>query len=185
MQLVRQLVNLIVALAADRQRLAFENVALRQQLVVLKRSVKRAKLEDSDRVFWILIRRLFRDWADHLVIVKPDTVIRWHRKGFKSLDLEEEVLGPVGAGSEVGLEDLGFERSVRLRDGERDRLAELELDGLVLGRERRHDDNAREEQDESATIPSVRHGSSRWSAGTGGLTRGPDDSHADTKRLCQ
>ena len=51
------LLALINALLADRSRLAVENVALRQQLAVLQRSVKRAKIDDSDRVFWILMRR--------------------------------------------------------------------------------------------------------------------------------
>ena len=45
------LLTLINALLADRSRLALENIALRQQIVVLKRSVKRAKINDSDRVF--------------------------------------------------------------------------------------------------------------------------------------
>ncbi len=80
--LVSHLVDLLRTMAMDRTRLAMENVALRQQLTVLKRSVKRARIEDSDRVFWILVRKLFKDWADSLVIVKPETVIRWHRKGF-------------------------------------------------------------------------------------------------------
>ena len=53
-----QLLGLINALLADRSRLALENVALRQQLAVLRRSVNRAKIDDSDRVFWILMRRL-------------------------------------------------------------------------------------------------------------------------------
>ena len=82
MQLVSHLVNVLAAVTADRQRLVLENLALRQQLIVLKRTAKRAKIDDSDRVFWILLRRLFRDWAEHLVIVKPETVIRWHLRGF-------------------------------------------------------------------------------------------------------
>ena len=55
---ITHLLVLINALVADRSRLALENVALRQQIVVLKRSVTRAKIIDSDRVFWILMRRL-------------------------------------------------------------------------------------------------------------------------------
>ena len=50
---LRQLIVLARLLLEDRQRLALENVALRHQLVVLKRSVKRARIHDSDRVFWI------------------------------------------------------------------------------------------------------------------------------------
>ncbi len=75
--------GLINALIADRSRLALENVALRQQITVLKRSVKRAKIEDSDRVFWILMRRLLEGWRDTLLIVQPETVIKWHRKGWR------------------------------------------------------------------------------------------------------
>ena len=83
MAVIAHLLALIRALAIDRTRLALENVALRQQLVVLKRSVKRAKLVDSDRVFWVLMRRLLRDWKDAIFIVKPATVVRWHRQGFR------------------------------------------------------------------------------------------------------
>jgi hypothetical protein len=49
---------------------------------VLKRSVKRAKVEDSDRVFWMLLWRSLRDWKDALIFVKPDTVVCWQRRGF-------------------------------------------------------------------------------------------------------
>ena len=74
----------IVELALkDRTQLALENAALRHQLAVLKRSVKRAKIQDSDRIFWMLIRRWLRDWKDALVFVKPETVIKWHRRGFR------------------------------------------------------------------------------------------------------
>jgi transposase InsO family protein len=83
MDLVLHLLALIRALASDRSRLALENVVLRQQLNVLQRSVKRAKVEDSDRIFWVLMSRLFEKWKEHLVIVKPETVVRWHRQGFR------------------------------------------------------------------------------------------------------
>ena len=83
MRLLLDLLALIRTLAADRARLALENLVLRQQLNVLRRSVKRARLDDSDRIFWVLIHRLFKEWKDHLVVVKPETVIRWHRQGFR------------------------------------------------------------------------------------------------------
>ena len=83
MRLVLHLLTLLHALASDRSRLALENLVLRQQLNVLRRGAKRARLDDSDRVFWVLVHRLFKDWKDHLVIVKPETVIRWHRQGFR------------------------------------------------------------------------------------------------------
>ena len=77
------LLALINDLLADRTRLALENAALRQQLTVLRRSVKRARIHDSDRVFWILMRRMLQNWRDTVAIVKPDTVVRWHRKGWR------------------------------------------------------------------------------------------------------
>ncbi len=63
--------------------LAAENLALRQQLVVMKRANKRPKIRMADRLFWILLSRIWSPWRKSLVIVKPDTVVHWHRKGFK------------------------------------------------------------------------------------------------------
>ena len=63
--------------------IAAENLALRQQLGVLRRSAKRARLRQRDRVFWVWLSRLWADWQSSLVIVKPTTVIRWHRQGFR------------------------------------------------------------------------------------------------------
>ena len=80
---LRQLIVLARLLIEDRQRLALENVALRHQLVVLKRSVKQARIHDSDRVFWILMKKMLADWRDAVHFVKPDTIVRWHRKGFR------------------------------------------------------------------------------------------------------
>ena len=66
-----------------RRSLALENLALRQQLAVLQRSVKRPRLSNLDRGLCVLLRRFWTDWAKVLVIVKPDTVVRWHRAGFR------------------------------------------------------------------------------------------------------
>ena len=63
--------------------LALENLALRQQLAVLKRKTKRPKLRKVDRAFWVALSRLWPDWQDALMLVKPETVIGWHRKGFR------------------------------------------------------------------------------------------------------
>jgi len=63
--------------------LAAENIALRQQLAVMKRTNKRPKIRMTDRLFWVLLSRIWHPWSKSLVIVKPDTVVRWHRKGFK------------------------------------------------------------------------------------------------------
>lgn len=63
--------------------LAAENLALRQQLIVLKRNQNRPKLKERDRLFWVLLSRIWSGWRDALLIVQPDTVVRWHKKAFK------------------------------------------------------------------------------------------------------
>ncbi len=67
----------------DRTQLALENVALRQQLAVYKRTVERPKIEDRDRIFWLSVMRMLKEWKEALVIVQPRTVVAWHRKGFR------------------------------------------------------------------------------------------------------
>ena len=59
--------------------LQLENLALRQQLGVLHRSVKRPKLTSADRFLWAWLSEWWSDWRSALVIVKPETVIGWHR----------------------------------------------------------------------------------------------------------
>jgi hypothetical protein len=57
-------------------------MGLKQQIVVLKRTAKRASITDSDRLFWVLKRRFHKDWKNCQHIVKPDTGVRWHNQGF-------------------------------------------------------------------------------------------------------
>jgi len=66
-----------------RQNLVLENAALRQQLGVLRRQVKRPRLTGSDRLFWMVLKRMWPRWDEILTIVKPATVIAWHRTGFR------------------------------------------------------------------------------------------------------
>src|SRR5215469_2508529 len=68
-----------------RHKLALEVVALRQQLAVLKRKQPRPKLGRPDRLFWMVLRRLWEGWSEALIIVKPETVVSWHRAGFRRL----------------------------------------------------------------------------------------------------
>ena len=63
--------------------LALENLALRQQLAVMKFQQPRPKLSMGDRRFWLFLSRYWSDWRQTLIVVQPDTVVRWHRKGFK------------------------------------------------------------------------------------------------------
>jgi transposase InsO family protein len=67
----------------SQRELALENLALRQQLAILKRETKRPTLTNADRTFWVALSRLWPDWQHALILVKPETVIGWHRKGFK------------------------------------------------------------------------------------------------------
>ena len=65
-----------------QRELALENLALRQQLAIVQRKTKRPKLTKADRAFWVALSRLWPDWQNALLVVKPQTVIGWHRKGF-------------------------------------------------------------------------------------------------------
>jgi putative transposase len=71
------------AIFKSRAALQFENLALRHQLGILRRSVKRPKLTAADRLFWAWLCEVWSDWRSALVIVKPETVIAWHRQGFR------------------------------------------------------------------------------------------------------
>ena len=77
------LLEVLRAIFTSRAASVAENLAFRQQLAVLHASIKRAKLRPRDRVFWVWLSRLWPDWKSLLVIVQPDTVVKWHRQGFK------------------------------------------------------------------------------------------------------
>ena len=67
-----------------RAALQLENVALRHQISVLQRSAnKRPRLQPADRLLWVWLSRVWADWRSSLVIVKPETVVGWHRKAFR------------------------------------------------------------------------------------------------------
>ncbi len=66
-----------------RQNLMLENIALRQQLIVLKRRHPKPRLGPLDKLFWVALHRLWSDWKKCLYLVAPDTVRRWHRAGFR------------------------------------------------------------------------------------------------------
>ncbi len=63
--------------------LTAENLALRQQLIVLKRNQNRPSLNVRDRVFWKVLSQVWPSWRDSLVIVQPETVIGWQRRAFR------------------------------------------------------------------------------------------------------
>ncbi len=75
--------RLVWLLAKGHQALVLENLALRQQLAVYKRNSKRPRLTRSDRVFWIALASVWDGWRRALVVVHPDTVVRWQRQRFR------------------------------------------------------------------------------------------------------
>ncbi len=73
-------VQVVRALSRSRADLLLENLALRQQLTTLKSKRPRPRLNDTDRGFWVALREAWPGWASRLVIVTPETVVKWHRQ---------------------------------------------------------------------------------------------------------
>ena len=71
------------SLLRSQVQLAVENLALRQQLSVVSQKAERPRLRNRDRIFWAWLSRLWSNWRSVLVIVQPETVVRWHQLGFK------------------------------------------------------------------------------------------------------
>jgi hypothetical protein len=84
LRLPRLLVVLIARCFCSRCDLVLENLALRHQLGVLKQKRPQTRLAASDRLFWVMLRRLWPGWRRALILVQPETVVCWHRAGFKS-----------------------------------------------------------------------------------------------------
>ena len=80
----------------SRRDLVLENLALRQQLAAYGNTTKRPRLSNADRLFWIALRKYWGGWRTHLAIVKPATVVRWHRTGFKRYWRWKSRVGHVG-----------------------------------------------------------------------------------------
>ena len=76
---------LLGLLLSPRQvrEIALENLALRQQLAVMRRQHPRPRLRRADRLFWVWLSRIWSDWRQALLLVRPETVIAWHRQGFR------------------------------------------------------------------------------------------------------
>ncbi len=87
----------LVRLLRARRSLLLENLALRQQLAVLKRRHPRPRLDLLDKLFWVAVRRFWSGWQQSLIVVTPETVVRWHRAGFRLYwKLISKVRRPVG-----------------------------------------------------------------------------------------
>ena len=78
------LLNLLGLPFKSKSQLAAENAALRQQVIVLQRKVRgRVQLTDSDRLFFVQLYRWFPSILNAITIVRPETLLRWHRAGFR------------------------------------------------------------------------------------------------------
>lgn len=98
MSVFRLIWTFVRAMLSNRARLAAENLALRQQLAILQHTSKRPRLRPRDRAFWVVLSGLWKNWASALLIVKPETVIRWHRHTARSSpSLNHHRLKPVGS----------------------------------------------------------------------------------------
>src|SRR5712664_700829 len=82
MSLALALLGALRAALRSRTDLALENLALRQQLALLRRRSKRPQFGRLDRAFWMWLSNCWAGWRGALHLVRPETVIRWHRQGF-------------------------------------------------------------------------------------------------------
>jgi hypothetical protein len=83
LRLSRLFFGLLVRAGSSRRKLLLENLALRQQIAVLKATHPRSRLRPVDKFFWVLLSRVGCSWKQALIIVQPETVVRWHHAGFK------------------------------------------------------------------------------------------------------
>ncbi len=109
--LIAALLTCLRAALMSRGALALENAALRQQLTIYQRRQNRPRLQGQDRVFWIVLRRLWSAWDRSLIIVQPETVISWHRQGFKLLWRRRSNRGKIGR-PKIPREHIAFIRRI-------------------------------------------------------------------------
>src|SRR5437660_10078926 len=98
-----RLLRLLPFLVGGHCHLALENLALRQQLDVYKRIMARPPLRRTDRLFWVVLARVWTGWRRPLVIVTPNTVLRWQRRRFREYWTKLST-GPTGGRPPVSAE---------------------------------------------------------------------------------
>ena len=77
------MVGTLTDLARSKSELVAENALLRQQLIILRRHTKRPVCDKTDRMLLVFLARMVRTWKHALFIVQPETLLRWHRQGFR------------------------------------------------------------------------------------------------------
>jgi putative transposase len=96
MSLVLALLGALRAALRTRTDLTLENLALRQQLALLRRRSKRPQFGRLDRLLWVWLSNQWTGWREALHLVRPETVIRWHRQGFRTFWTWKSRRGRVG-----------------------------------------------------------------------------------------
>ena len=81
--LLRHVLGWLIGAFQPREDLILENLALRQQLLILHGKRPRPRLGPFNKLFLVALRRLWRGWRKSLILVTPETVVRWHRTGFR------------------------------------------------------------------------------------------------------
>jgi putative transposase len=80
---LRYLLGWIISVFRSREELLLENLALRQQVLALHAKRPRTRLSSVDKLFWLVLRKVWSGWKRPLILVTPETVVRWHRTGFR------------------------------------------------------------------------------------------------------
>ena len=113
MPLVLALLGALRAALRTRTNLTLENLALRQQLALLSHRSKRPQFGRLDRVFWMWLSYHWAGWRGALHVVRPETVIRWHRQGFRAFWTWKSRRGRMGR-PQVGSELADLVRTIAL-----------------------------------------------------------------------
>src|SRR6267378_6171308 len=77
------LFRMILLILGGYEQVALENLALREQLAIFQRSFRHPEIRQKDRLFWVCLQKVWKEWRSALVIVRPETVLDWQRRRFK------------------------------------------------------------------------------------------------------
>src|SRR5438105_1120652 len=80
---ILSLFRTILLILGGYEQVALENLAPREQLAIFQRSVPHPKIRPTDRLFWVCLRKVWKEWKSALVIVRPETVLDWQRRRFR------------------------------------------------------------------------------------------------------
>ncbi len=127
------LLRSLPALFRSRQEQTVVELALRQQLAVYAHQGRRPRLAPLDRVFWVTLSRLWPRWKNVLVVVRPETVVRWHRRRFRSYWRSISTPGPGRPPISAETKDLILQMATENRWRARKIQAELSKLGIRVG----------------------------------------------------